>query len=153
MAAALHNDARDAARPNVTLREDVGPRHAALSTPENRVIGGVQLLDRERDVMVSKAIAADGPTVFRHAEKLEGIVSKRIDKPYPSGQDEARAIDQVGASGVKQLGRNNAFASSINFCSLSRYSSSRTVAGTLSQGEGVAVIKMSVFASSGGISM
>jgi hypothetical protein len=36
-------DAQDAARPYVTLREDVGPRHAALSTPENRVIGGVQL--------------------------------------------------------------------------------------------------------------
>jgi transposase len=28
------------------LREDVGPRHAALSTPENKVIGGVQLIAR-----------------------------------------------------------------------------------------------------------
>jgi bifunctional non-homologous end joining protein LigD len=37
--------------------------------------------------VLSQAIAGDGPTVFRHAEKLglEGIVSKRIDKPYPSG--------------------------------------------------------------------
>ncbi len=36
-------DAQDAARPNVTLRKDVGPPHAALSTQENRVIGDVQL--------------------------------------------------------------------------------------------------------------
>ena len=38
-------DAQNAARAYVTLREDVGPRHAALSTPENTVIGGVQLPD------------------------------------------------------------------------------------------------------------
>ncbi len=47
-----------------------------------------QLLDREHaTVVLSQAIAGDGPTVFRHAEKLglEGIVSKRIDKPYLSG--------------------------------------------------------------------
>ncbi|MGZ9112136.1 MAG: ATP-dependent DNA ligase [Rhodoplanes sp.] len=67
-----------------------------------------QLLDPERGaVMLSKPIAGDGPTVFRHAEKLglEGIVSKRAD--YPSGptknwlkiksahyrrSDEARAV-------------------------------------------------------------
>ncbi|MBG0802668.1 hypothetical protein IYW40_14460 [Methylocystis sp. H4A] len=45
---ASSNDTRDAARPNVTPREDVGPRYAALSTPENRVIGGVQFYARWR---------------------------------------------------------------------------------------------------------
>lgn len=45
------------------------------------------LCQEHSGVNVSRPIAGDGPTVFRHAEKLglEGIVSKRIDKPYPSG--------------------------------------------------------------------
>jgi bifunctional non-homologous end joining protein LigD len=35
--------------------------------------------------MLSQSFVGDGPTVFRHAEKLglEGIVSKRVDEPYP----------------------------------------------------------------------
>ena len=48
-----------------------------------------RLLAQERSgVMLSQAIAGDGPTVFRHAEKLglEGIVSKRVDKAYPRGR-------------------------------------------------------------------
>ena len=68
------------------LRTDSDLRPLALADRRARL---EQLLHREHTgVMLSQTIAADGPTVFRHAEKLglEGIVSKRIDKPYPRGR-------------------------------------------------------------------
>ena len=48
-----------------------------------------QLLGGDRpSLILSQAFADEGATVFRHAEKLglEGIVSKRLDKPYPRGR-------------------------------------------------------------------
>ncbi|WP_244622607.1 non-homologous end-joining DNA ligase [Microvirga brassicacearum] len=41
-----------------------------------------------RTIMLSVEIEGDGPTIFRHAcnHGLEGIVSKRRDKPYTSGR-------------------------------------------------------------------
>ena len=62
-------DAQDAARPYVTLREDVGPRHAALSTPENRVIGGVQLVSALTSILGSNFICFKGAYVPKHSKQ------------------------------------------------------------------------------------
>jgi ATP-dependent DNA ligase len=53
--------------------------------------------------MLSQAIASVRPEVFRNVEKLgvEGIVSKRADKPNPRGRTGQLAQDQICAVAVK----------------------------------------------------
>jgi bifunctional non-homologous end joining protein LigD len=43
------------------------------------------LCDTEAGISVNEHVAEDGPTVFAHACRLGGIVSKRVDGTYRSG--------------------------------------------------------------------
>jgi len=134
-----------AARPNVTLREDVGPPHAALSTPENRVIGGVQMIQNllwatgynafaiplaagvayDWGVVLSPAFGAALMSLSTVIVAINATLLGRARKLVPTtGAAEPRAPETTGARAVAYGGLIDAIAgiaiSGLAICGLAK---------------------------------